>query len=513
MLKNKIIYYLLVFCLILLNSKTKSDSSCQPCGSSSKDCAGETGSKSFFRPRSVIEDVTFYLGLSNYNNYKKYFSCENTPEAEPSNIHLYRGMYYEQSRNGKDLAKYFLPNNQTSVTIKEDGTGDIGSLWLKLIAPNDDLYDSVLSLCPSRNILGSFVNYRQDFVCINGLWLDIKFAIYFAEHELHPKEVLNSQEGTLNNAATALQSLDSPRDMRYGRISKCKLKAANFDDIEVKTGYTFLGCPESGYHLDFYGSMLIPIAPQPIAEFLFEPLIGRGHFGLGFGLNGGYAIFERENKSLAIMGDFSYQYLFSREEKRSFDLIDNGPWSRYLRLVNRDATAISSPAINFLTKCVNVTPRSTINLWTALHYQHCAWHMELGYNLWWRQSEKICLKKGCPPFGDDDLTNLGIFDLANVCNTISASTANISQSKTLNGVGANDVVGDSQFVALSVADLDLASASHPSVLTNKFYGAVSYDFVFRCRPVNIGLGASIELSRDKNALEQWGIWANMNVNF
>lgn len=492
------------------------DDNCDTCctGSNNNEC-DNTRSKTFFRPRSIIEDVSIYFGQSNYNNYRKYLAPDEDPIGnKETGIHLYRGFFYEQSRKSDKLAKFFLPGNKNLISIQENGTGDVGSLWLSTIAPDGELYSSDLCISPKREALGSFVNYRQDFYCLDGLWIDVKFAIFEAVHKLRPREVLTGTGamGTLPNATTALQYLDSSA-LKYGKLSKCDEETTNvgFDDIEVKLGYTFLGCEGLG-HLDFYGSLIIPISETPTAEFMFEPMLGRAHAGLGFGFNGGYKLLEKANKSLSLMADFSYQYLFKRSEMRSLDLINNGEWSRYLRLVNINTPAVSFPAINVTTRCVDVTPRSTINFWAAAHYQACAWHAEVGYNLWWRQSEKVCLRTdNCCPL--DDLSNYGIFDLANTCQPTTASTANISQSITVGGGGSNDVVSDPAIKALSLADLDLCSTANSGALTNKFYGMVSYDTCFRARPINIGVAGSIEFARNYNALDQWGVWINLNVNF
>ena len=298
--------------------------------------------------------------------------------------------------------------------------------------------------------------------------------------------------GTLPNATTALQYLDSSV-LRFGKLSKCDEETTNvgFDDIEVKLGYIFLGCEGLG-HLDFYGSLIIPISETPTAEFLFEPMLGRAHAGLGFGFNGGYKLLEKANKSLALMADFSYQYLFKRSEMRSMDLVNNGEWSRYLRLVNINTPAVSFPAINVTTRRVDVTPRSTINFWAALSKLCLAYRSRLQSMV--EASERVCLRTdNCCPL--DPLSNFGIFDLANTCQPTTASTANISQSITLGGGGSNDVVSDPAIVPLSLADLDVSSTANSSALTNKFYGMVSYDTCFRARPINIGVG-SIEFARN-----------------
>ena len=481
------------------------------CGTS-KPCSG---SKSFFRPRSLMEDVVFFNGLNEYYYHRKYFEPDNIKRDEAPRIHIARGVVFEKSRNNSkhNVGKYFLPNNKNAVSVRENGSGDLGSLWFKVIAPDSLAYESTITFCPERSVFGGYFNYRQDFDCIGGLWLEAQMALYRVEHRLHAVEKVTNRNalGTIRGASTVLEYL-SNNDLKYGKIKNC-LEHPNFDDIQLKLGYDFFACPEKGYYLGVYGSALIPTADKPTAEYLFEPLVGRGHWGLGVGLNAGYNAYSCENHSLAFLGDFSYQHLFKGTELRSFDFKRQGQWSRYLRLARRDSPAVSFPAINLTTLPVKVEPRGVANLWVAAHYQFCSMHFEVGYNLWWRQAEKVCLKRNkCPirdPFAGG---NVGIFGMGNVCTPTTASTANISQGKTFTGTG-NVVVNDATFTPLSLDDLDLSSAAQPRILTNKVYASFSYDLNFFCRPISLGVGASYEVSKDKNAFDQWGIWGNFETSF
>lgn len=506
-------------------------------------------SRTFLRPRSAIEDVSLFLGLNNYNIYSKFYAPHNcTDDEKAPTVFIAAGPFFEKSTNGKQLAKYFLPSNKSCVSIKENGSGDIGSLWFELIAPDNNLYASTFSLRPERSVVGGYLNYHQNFCCDRRLWLDITLAAYEARHKLKAQENVTSGPGIVPGVSNALDYLSSD-EFCYGKISNCTSKVSGFDDIEIKLGYeVYTG--DNG-QLSLYASGLLPTAnkARPHQKQLFEAVVGRGHGAIGAGFNGGINFLHCEHSSLALMADFSCQYLFKRDEKRSFDLCGNGDWSRYLKVIHNNTPPFndmeiymmrieptpntmtnSRPAVNYLTKSAGVTPGSVIDFWTALHYQQYDWHIEGGYNLWWKQAEKICLKNRRCDLG------VGIFNLNNTppaptysySNDIqtpgTASTANISQSRTLNGTGTNDVVTDMNeilasygitralFIPLHVSDFNPQSAAQPSCLTNKIYGAFAYD-VHRCRvPFNVGLGGSFEFAR-RNALQQWGVWGNFQFIF
>jgi len=337
--------------------------------------------------------------------------------------------------------------------------------------------ESIICIKPERKVGGVYFDYHQDFCfCIN-IWLDVKFAIYQATHNLHAKETLLSTVSATD--CTPLCFLSSNL-LQYGKLSTGDLKNVGFDDIELKLGhlkyFTNNANDKNGY-LGIYGSVLMPIASRPSAEFLFEPLVGRGHWGFGAGLNAAKNIYKCENTSVTLLSDFSYQYLIKRCELRSLDF-NAGPLTRFTAASTLTSTSPAVPATNLTTLNLDVTPRGVINFWLASHLQYCRCHAELGYNLWWRQSEKLCFRDACPP---TDFDSLGIID----------------DSLT--------------FIPLTLDNLNLASASHPRVLTHKFYLGLSYDAI--CKDVNIGLAASYEFSHDRNAFDQWGIWANIETNF
>lgn len=487
-------------------------------GSCGKTCTTDELSRTFFKPRALIEDVTFFLALNNYNQYRKYYGPFDN-NHDDQRIYVAKGVVYQKTRDNEcKLAEYFLPNNKKSITIAETGPADVDSLWLTVMAPTGSSYSSTLSLNPERTMIGGYLSYRQEFECFEGTWFEANFAAYSVTHNLRAKEVLTGDKvlGTLPGAATALQYLGGDQ-LNYGKISPCKIENCGMDDIELKLGYNYFNCAGTG-HLGGYVQTLIPVSEKPNARYLFEPLVGRFHWGLGAGLNCASKFIEKENTALVWMADVSWEYLFKSKEKRSFDLTKNGDWSRFMRGVVQN-TSVTFPLINSLTQVVNVTPGNVVNFWTALHYQKCKWHLEAGYNLWYRQAEKIkAINAACGgvvPCGNNNLINtpnaapvgtFGILDINNVCVPVTASNATISTQRV-------DVAPDATFVPIQFSDLNLSSAAHPKVLTNKFYGSLAYDFMVYDRPLNVGITASYEFTDKKDALEQWGICGNFGVEF
>lgn len=452
-MKEKFNSGLLIFLglLILNQSSFLSADNCQRCASS--EC--QTDSKTFFRPRSIIEEVVFFLGLNQYNFYRRYLGPDNCFNDE--RVHIAVGGLFEKSNSHakNNVGNFFFAG-------KPDLTEEI----------SDNAVESIITVRPERQVAGCYFDYHQDFCFCDGLWLDVRLALYQAVHNLNAKECGLSE--VAESDCTPLNFLSSS-ELKFGRIPTAESKRTGFDDIEVKLGY-FFKHNESGY-LGIYASTLLPTARKPTGKFLFEPLVGRGHFALGGGFNMACNIYRSEITTLTLLTDFSYQYLFNRNELRSLDFFA-GQLTRFVIANDISDSGIPVPSINVTTFNLKVAPRGVINFWLASHLQRCKWHAEFGYNLWWRQSEKICFPACLTP----NFNNLGI------------SEGNI-------------------FIPITLDNLDLASTSHPRVLTNKIYLALSRDTELRCRPINIGLGGSYEFSRNINSFEQWGIWLNIVIGF
>jgi len=458
----------------------------------------------FFTPRQITFDQTFELALANYDIYHPR-DCGNECAY---GLHLYATPFYQQSRKGGcRLASFFLPNGKCSIALEQDGTGDVNPLWLQLSSPAATPFSSVFTINPVRTSAGALLYARWDLgsyfdCCWNGLWVSFNTAILHVIHDLNVCETPASQT-TCPPFANAGAALNNPA-WTAGKLSGDSTKRTGLDDIQVKLGYDWFSCDCDGLdHLSLYLVGGIPTGKRPASEFLFEPLVGSKHGSFGFGINFDNKIWSWCESDISWMADMKYRYVFSATERRSFDLCNNGDWSRYLLLANINDPFTPLPAINTLTTDVKVRPGSTIDFWTALHWERCNWGVEVGYDLFWRQTENVRLKE-IPA-----LTGLGIFDLrgASVLNPASASTATIAQSVA-------QVVSNATFVSLQASDLNVQSAAHPRALTHKFYGAVDYRLCWCDYPILLGIVGSYELARPKaNALEQWAVFGKLGITF
>lgn len=420
--------------------------------------------KTFFRPRTAIEDATLFLAMNNYRIYQKYLDIPIITDGKiidrDENFYFHGAIFFENSRKSKELKKYFFPD--------------------EIITSSNNLVNQIQNylLCPKREIVGVFLNYHQDICSLEGLWVDAKLALYRARHSF----LLDCEDKHCAHVNDFLKQL------KLDKISLQPIQKFGIDDLEVKLGYMVYQSQEYADYLNLYGSVIIPTASKPKADFLFEPLVGRAHWGAGVGLNGGLKIFQKDEdqRFIALMADLSYQYLFSASELRLIrsNIICPAETNQFLNDLNDLSNTIDTALIDVpvsIEKKLNsikttllnnelkklrkqkfkITPGGVINFWLAMHYQHSSWNIELGYNLWWKDHEKVCLKKSC------------------------------------------DIV----------KNLDLHLVSQPSALTNKIYVLMGYFATEAKHTLPVFVGGSYEFAKDKNALEQWAIWLGIDFSF
>lgn len=214
----------------------------------------------------------------------------------------------------------------------------------------------------------------------------------------------------------------------------CKKKNGNtskngFGEIRAELGWNWTN--ECDRHLGINIQAAAPTGTRPNATYLFQPIIGNGkHWELGGGVTGHYLFCrsQDESRQFGIFLDAMVTHLFKNTQTRTFDLINNGPLSRYMIAVNNtfiapnaanlanyvnpsvDAdtpptiqTGIAQYAFNNefapvanLTKHkvkVSVGAQADISLW--FNYTACNISWDLGYNFYGRTPEHITRVDNC----------------------------------------------------------------------------------------------------------------------
>jgi hypothetical protein len=468
-------------------------------------CLGESKhSHSFFRARPTSQNGILEHALFKYDIYR------NECCSGPTRFHLQAVGFYFHSFDSEKLARYFLPKSHSCMTVGLNNTSDISSPWVGIITPLNNPFESVITIRPERKVGGAAFNLHVDFnalmtCCDYYPWMSIFVPVVHVKHRLRLKEKLKGSLGLPPGFATATEALNNPA-WNFGKLSNKELTKSGVDDVSVKLGCDVIHSPLQ--NLGIYANIFIPTGGTSKAQYLFEPTVGNGnHVGLGMGLSFDRCLWETENSLWAVEGDFRAVYFLKSHERRSFDLCENGDWSRYL-LVSRISDVESGiinplPGINFFTRKVRTTGRTMLEAFLAFHYTRCSFNAEFGYNFWWRQKEECCI----PPCNQ----NIAIFDIAGTCppGRTSASTAQITGA--LPGPGGPK--SDAQIVPFN-QDFNVNSGCLPHALTNSIYAALSYDFV-DCRSYKglLGCGVSYEFAQRNSAISGLGVWLKGSICF
>ncbi|MCK4265240.1 hypothetical protein KAW80_02685 [Candidatus Babeliales bacterium] len=466
--------------------------------------ADDRTGQSFLMPRGISENSMIELALQGYRIYHSDYDKTERPYTYPKSkslLNIQTNYIYSSSDNSDALARYFLPGGKPFIRVKQDGgKGTVASKWLGLGRSDGD-FNSKFKIHPERKIFGTILNYHQDLSRIyEGLWFSFMLPIVNAEHTLNIKEFTLGSEGEDPNIRSITSALNQWA-YNFGKFSPLKISYTGLDDVLFKFGANVLkeGDVRAGIYTDF----TLPVTGKPNSNFVFNHVLGSGgHLGLGIGANCELTLSDYNKHILSLIGDVRYRYLFSGIEERSFDLKQNGEWSRYLLVAKRGNATRPLPAINYLTRDLKITPRDRAEVLAAFHYNYNNLNLEAGCNLWWRNSEKVELKN---PWNVD----VGIFNpFALQSGDGTASTAKISQ-------GFNDVQPDpnNMFVAIPESNLDLDSAAQKTSISHTLYLGASIDTQLLDSLWMFGAGGAYEFGRDNAAMNNLSLWFKTCFSF
>ncbi|MCK4650613.1 hypothetical protein KAT08_00400 [Candidatus Babeliales bacterium] len=463
-----------------------------------------------FSPKSLKKSVDFKEEFA--NKYDNFFISSS--------------VFYEESSSSSDLAKYFFPNGKTELTVKgyqaadDTGAPDIFAEWLgipssgDLNVPGDHNFTSKIKISPYLKRVGTTlyihkVLHKNFWTSVFAPFVEVSTNIHFKEFDIggqRPEGLMPDPRNLyFEEPLNATQAFVHPL-MKYGRIDNKVHRLSGLADINLRLGYTKKFRDVTTW--DIYSGFVIPTGYKPTAEYLFEPIVGNcQHFGVNFGFN----LVSHFARDSYFISSFDYQYLFESSEKRSFDLKQNGPWSRYMAATVGLPRTRPERLINFLTQDLNVTPRSLVNFLLALHFKHNKFNLEIGSDIECRSTEKVRLKNG---FSE----NIGIaFYNEGSPDTLiegGAETYNRSYSAAKIDLPMiiNPNIADAGINIINADQLDLSSAKHSNILSFKFYLSTGFDGTINNKPFLLDIGGTYGIGSDNKILDYWNIWTKLNIS-
>jgi hypothetical protein len=444
-------------------------------------------------------------------------------------------VYGGQSTNDLNLNRYFLPSNKSALNAQEykspnftqDGlfVKDLEARNFNIATSGASTFKSTIYFRPQQTSIGIGFSWIQnlwhDSKDVPRIWAEVSFPVQYINNQMCLNEfVINNGGGPdgqigLDGAphvANMTQAF-AQQNWLYGKVDNCAdLSVWGVNDIEVTIGYNAFTC----YTCDFnaYTGFVIPTGTkinQKNAAYIWRPVVGNNHhWGLLFGAHAGFICFEHKLHRIDLEFDVEGQYLFKNTQWRSFDLVQQGQWSRYLEVYQNVAAATQAAGdpspliqnagtsgINVFTTAAQVHPKYTINTNSGFIYTWKALQAELGFNFFVRQAEEITKCSWNTDVAIKDIDGAGLTNSA----------------RTIKNNFPNSDIPLANYTALTLADLNLNSAAHPTTLTHTIYTALGCNWNNPCIPVFIGAGASYEFTTVTLALDRWLVFGKVGISF
>ena len=503
-----------------------------------------TRNKTFLKFGSTGQDQVLQKNMTSYFIHENKLKHDKKAPYSPNemknkyaynNFFISTSVFYMQSDNSTALAKYFFPNGKTELTVKGYGavfdendnqissSPDIFAEWLgipsseEMDAPTKHTFSSKIKISPKMEKIGTTIHIHK--VIAKSFWIslffpfeEVKTSTNLQEYDITKNRNISKEpeSGSLyfEEPLTATEAFVHPL-MKYGKIDNKTHRLSGLADINLKAGFTKKY--NNKITFDFYANVIFPTSHKPTAEYLFEPIIGNAkHWGTGFGSN----LNVNLNEKLTFISSFDYQYFFRNEEKRSFDLKQNGPWSRYMAATLNLPRTRPERLINYLTLDADVTPGSVTNFLFAIHGKTGSFNLEIGTNVESRSTEKVRFKKeieknvGIAWYNEDEADSLLYeFDDPKQVFQFTNSNGKINNSMTINKDNA-----DSHFVSIKNSDINISSATSQNSLLLKLYSTFGVHGKLNKKPFLLNIGGNYNIPANRKELESWNIWGQINIS-
>lgn len=459
------------------------------------------------------------------------------------------GKWFGLNYKNKLVATTHTATDPVNTDLLADGA-DIDAEHFNIRLAEGADFTSTIQLCPRHTFFGVDLAWKQ-ILCADQeggarYWFELNMPIMRVKNDICLSE--NITEGADVAAYTNSLGIESQPyvnsmkaafmqpGMKYGRISSClipstssttntaccsttsccstsnnccDMKRTRVSEIDLRLGHNWASTPCCS--LDGFVGLVIPTGNQSCAKSMFEAMVGTYHFAVQWGSEVTFTLYNWEDCDAALMvktvGDG--RYYFGRNEWRTFDLVGK-QWSRYMQIFKNQDDMLAfaddgsdvhkSFGVNYLTRCVKVTPRAAFNWNTGLVYEGPCYVGELGWTLYTRQAEYIqpCWEEGPVLAGT----------------ALEQDNTPISKARTIRDryTSADSLVAEYDRLKIKVSDINWNSGAQPAVLGYSIYGAAGYKWG-ECYPSVLSIGGGYDFGHSNTLLHRWTLFGKLGVSF
>lgn len=414
----RIFYNSIFFLLLLLSGFTYADQDATP----------------FYNARSQNDDIARWISgwthqVNRFNQEHNYYTFALTPVYSQT----FRSLDIAQALFSGDLRSERFETPYIIISGSALGARSIDTNWLADyfgLAPD---FESKVYFTPRiKNAMLDFNLYIGLDDWVPGLYFNIFGPLVYTRWDLGMKEeVINSGElgyapGYFNATGVPRQNLlNSFTDfvargktpiiddntlfipLRYAKMSDKPLHKIGFADIQAAFGYNFI--QDVDYHIGGNMRFVIPTGNRPTGKYLFEPIIGNGHFfEAGLGLSAHGIVWENidDSEEMAFYIEVWFTHMIARKQIRSFDL-KVGDNSRYMLAQNmKDLITdglsnqsgkepsfqfndVYAPVANLTTMKARISVPWKVDVAILFNYTRCNFEFDFGLDYWLRKAETI----------------------------------------------------------------------------------------------------------------------------
>ena len=245
--------------------------------------------------------------------------------------------------------------------------------------------------------------------CIINAGLNNSIQGYYTPNAIPRNLLLDSFTNYVNGITVPDISNVMFEELKFAKMSEDRLVRSRVAELRTGFGWNFYA--EHDYHGGFNVQLAAPTGLRPKGEYLFEPLVGNGHFWeLGFGASGHYTFWRNQEETAHCLfyADLNVTHLFRTRQARVFDLKNGGTLSRYMLAMTMNSPAVNLqgttgvPAAQFNNNFIPVANITKLNVDVSIAVQADIvlmlnatvkdFSIDFGYNYWGRSSEEITLR-------------------------------------------------------------------------------------------------------------------------
>ncbi|MFH1644737.1 MAG: hypothetical protein ABIA74_06220 [bacterium] len=442
------------------------------------------------RYSGTFQIVPFYQKSTAKNSLGHYFGFVN--DVDKSKAPVYENVIGAKQEHGNDKDYLLLPGDIIHNNADATGAG---------------LLVGKFNFRPYQEIWGARLDWHQDLdELINGLFFEISTVPVSVKNNMNLTDIgtqhvqaVNGVDVTfrdyfLGNISNSNES-NIQEELKYSRMGGSHT-TGGFADVEFDLGYHLFYKPH--FRLSFEGKVLVPTGNQPKAIDRFEPIYGSAdHWAIGGAIDTDLIFWKTkmDEKHILLHLVADYKYYFKAAEKRTPTFKNTAGVSKLehiYMLGGQTGYRKVFPLANVLTQDLYIEPGSQFELLASLNFKWNRWFLDLGYNLFSRESEAVEFKHAWNNYQ----YAVAKYDYDTHTHDFDALDTNAAHN-----YGVRD-----GFAAIKDSDIDLDSVKQPSQLTHTFYAGFAYECKRFKYPVMFGLGGHYEIASSNASLENWGLY-------